>query len=148
MKKYILLLSLFAIAMAAQSQTLVLVDGDTIDFKNKAFTITTNSNRVSFVTNDTVLTFDIRELSTLRFALSYSTGVSELDADETAILYDEENERVVVHNGDSNATLNIFDSKGALVKSTQGCETGLQELQPGIYIISYNKELNVKILKK
>lgn len=148
MKKYILLLSLFAIAMVAQSQTLVLVDGDTIDFKNKEFSITTDFNRVSFASNDTVLTFDIRELATLRFAAYYTSDIENIATDEATILYDEVNERVVVHNGDNNATLNIFDSKGTLVKSTQGCETDLQELQPGIYIVSYNNKLNAKIMKK
>ncbi len=148
MKKYILLLSLFAIAMAAQSQTLVLVDGDTIDFKNKEFTITTNFNRVSFASNDTVLTFDIRELATLRFAAYYTSDVENIAADEAAILYDEPGERVVIHGGAEDATIAIYNSNGAQVKKAKGKETGIKELQPGIYIVSYNNKLNAKIMKK
>ena len=154
MKKYIILFSLFVIGMAAHSQTLILVNGDSIDLKTD-FTITPKANtsywnydQIEFSTKDTVYNFDIRELATLRFAAYYTSDISNIKAEEAVILYDEPGDRVVVHNGTDNATITIYNSKGAFVKSTKGKEISTKGLYPGVYIVNYNNKSNAKILKK
>lgn len=154
MKKYIILFSLFVIGMAAHSQTLILVNGDSIDLKNdftitpKAYTSYWDYDQIEFSTKDTVYNFDIRELATLKFACYYTSSISNIKTQEAVILYDEPGDRVVVHNGTDNATITIYNSKGAFVKSTKGKEISTKELHPGVYIVSYNNKFNAKILKK
>lgn len=154
MKKYIILFSLFVIGMAAHSQTLILVNGDSIDLKNdftitpKAYTSYRDYDQIEFWTKDTVYNFDIRELATLKFACYYTSSISNIKTQEAVILYDEPGDRVVVHNGTDDATIAIYNSKGAFVKSTKGKEISTKELHPGVYIVSYNNKSNAKILKK
>ena len=157
MKKYIILFSLFIIGMAAHSQTLILVNGDSIDLKTD-FIITPKANtnyysardydQIEISTKDTVYNFDIRELATLKFAAYYTSSISNIKTEEAVILYDEPGDRVVVHNGTDNATIAIYNSKGAFVKSARGNEISTKGLHPGVYIVSYNNKSNAKILKK
>ena len=151
MKKYIILFSLFIIGMAAHSQTLILVNGDSIDLKTD-FIITPKANTNYYSardsTKDTVYNFDIRELATLKFAAYYTSSISNIKTEEAVILYDEPGDRVVVHNGTDNATIAIYNSKGAFVKSARGNEISTKGLHPGVYIVSYNNKSNAKILKK
>ena len=157
MKKYIILFSLFVIGMTAHSQTLILVNGDSIDLKTD-FIITPKANtnydspsyydQIEFWTKDTVYNFDIRELATLKFACYNTSNISNIKTQEAVILYDEPGDRVVVHNGTDDATISIYNSKGAFVKSTKGKEISTKELHHGVYIVSYNNKFNAKILKK
>ena len=124
MKKHIILLGFFALCITAQSQTLILVNGDSIKFeKNElkrivpiaAEGVAYNMNRIDFVTSSQTRTFDIRDLKTLRFADDYISGITEIVTDETKIYYDSQEQRVIRANGKRDASLKIYHPKRVLV---------------------------------
>ena len=157
MKKYIILLGFFALCITAQSQTLILVNGDSIKFeKNELKKIIPreaengvyNMNKIDIVTSKSSQRYDIRDLKTLIFAEDYVSGITEIATGETKIYYDSQEQRVIVANGKKDATLKIYDSKGVFAKSGTGCELSVADLAAGLYIVSYDDKLNVKIMKK
>ena len=157
MKKHIILLGFFALCITAQSQTLILVNGDSIKFEKKELKRIVpiaaegdayDMNKIDFVTSSQTRTFDIRDLKTLRFADDYISGITEIVTDETKIYYDSQEQRVIIANGKEDATLKIYNPKGVLVKSGTGCELSVTDLAAGLYIVCYDDKLNVKIMKK
>ena len=148
MKKYIMLLVLLAVGITAQAQILVKVNGEKIDFNGeKLRTITASYNKIYFSTEDATYSFDIRDLDALYFAETPSS-VEELPADEAAVVYDEQNDVVYVVNGEENAKLELYTAGALLVRSEKGNSMNLEGLSPGLYIVSYNNRMNVKILRK
>lgn len=148
MKKYILLLGILIVSLSAQAQALILVNGDTIKFENE-LTITQSIyyNELNFSTGNQRYTFDIREIECLDFAATY-TGIESISENETIIAYNAEEEKVIVINGSNDGEITLFDGKGTVVKSARGSETSVGDLAPGLYIVSYNRKINAKILKK
>ena len=157
MKKYIILLGFFALCITAQSQTLIMVNGDSIKFeKNELTRIVPRPsndfyymNKIDFYcTDDNYYSFDIRDLKTLKFADDYVSGITEIATDETKIYYNSQEQRVIVANGKEDAALKIYTLEGVLVKSGTGCELSVTELAAGLYIVSYDDKFNVKIMKR
>ena len=148
MKKYIMLLVLLAAGITAQAQILVKVNGETLNFnEDKLKVITADYNTVTFSTENRNYSFDIRDLDALYFAETPSS-VEALPEGQTAIVYDEQNDVVYVVNGEENATLELYTAGAVLAKSEKGHTLNLKGLAPGLYIVSYNNRINVKILRK
>ena len=148
MKKYIMLLVLLAAGVTAQAQILVKVNGETLNFnEDKLKVITADYNTVTFSTENRNYSFDIRDLDALYFAETPSS-VEALPEGQTAIVYDEQNDVVYVVNGEENATLELYTAGAVLAKSEKGHTLNLKGLAPGLYIVSYNNRINVKILRK
>ena len=149
MKRYLLFLGIFIAAMSVQAQTLVFADGDTLSFDNdKLKKIIPNKNILIFISeNDSTLEFNIKDIAYLDFAASY-TDIESIGSDETAIVYDDAKETVSVLNGGNNSEIAVYNDKGILVKSIRGNNLEVGDLKPGLYVVSYNRKLNVKILKK
>lgn len=148
MKKYILLLGILIVSLSAQAQALILVNGDTIKFEN-GLTITQGYNyyELNFSKGNQRYTFDMREIESLDFAATY-TGIESISDNETIIAYNAKEEKVIVINGGNDGEITLFDDKGTVVKSARGSETSVGDLTPGLYIVSYNRKINAKILKK
>lgn len=148
MKRYILVLGILLVSLSAQAQVLTLANGDTIKFENE-LTITQGNNysELNFSTGDQGYTFDIREIESLDFAVTY-TGIESISDNETIIAYNAEEEKVIVINGSNDGEITLFDDKGTVVKSARGSETSVGDLAPGLYIVNYNRKINAKILKK
>ena len=148
MKKYIMLLVLLAAGVTAQAQILVKVNGETLNFnEDKLKVITADYNTVTFSTENRNYSFDIRDLDALYFAETPSS-VEALPEGQTAIVYDEQNDVIYVVNGEENATLELYTAGAVLAKSEKGHTLNLKGLAPGLYIVSYNNRINVKILRK
>ena len=148
MKRYILVLGILLVSLSAQAQVLTLANGDTIKFENE-LTITQSIyyNELNFSTGNQGYTFDIREIESLDFAATY-TGIESISDNETIIAYNAKEEKVIVINGGNDGEITLFDDKGTVVKSARGSETSVGDLTPGLYIVSYNRKINAKILKK
>ena len=148
MKRYILVLGILLVSLSAQAQVLTLANGDTIKFENE-LTITQGNNysELNFSTGNQGYTFDIREIESLDFAATY-TGIESISDNETIIAYNAKEEKVIVINGGNDGEITLFDDKGTVVKSARGSETSVGDLTPGLYIVSYNRKINAKILKK
>ena len=161
MRKYIMLFALLTLCMTAKPQALILVNGDTIKFSKKELTRivprevygysyndVNNMNKLDFITSDSTITFDIRELKALDFAYEYVSGITEITAGETRIYYDNQEQRVIIANGKEDANLKIYNTKGMLIKSGTGSELSVADLASGLYIVCYDDKLNVKIMKR
>lgn len=143
-----MLLVLLAAGVTAQAQILVKVNGETLNFnEDKLKVITADYNTVTFSTENRNYSFDIRDLDALYFAETPSS-VEALPEGQTAIVYDEQNDVVYVVNGEENATLELYTAGAVLAKSEKGHTLNLKGLAPGLYIVSYNNRINVKILRK
>lgn len=143
-----MLLVLLAAGITAQAQILVKVNGETLNFnEDKLKVITADYNTVTFSTENRNYSFDIRELDALYFAETPSS-VEALPEGQTAIVYDEQNDVIYVVNGEENATLELYTAGAVLAKSEKGHTLNLKGLAPGLYIVSYNNRINVKILRK
>ena len=143
-----MLLVLLAAGITAQAQILVKVNGETLNFnEDKLKVITADYNTVTFSTENRNYSFDIRDLDALYFAETPSS-VEALPEGQTAIVYDEQNDVVYVVNGEENATLELYTAGAVLAKSEKGHTLNLKGLAPGLYIVSYNNRINVKILRK
>ena len=96
-----------------------------------------------------VITFDIGEIRVMGFAADF-TRIDELkQAGETAIAYDAAEQVVHIVNAEQGGgDIRIFTAEGKLVKRAQGVAISVADLDDGLYIVNYNKELNAKIIKK
>lgn len=93
------------------------------------------------------LTFDIDDIYMMGFAADF-TGIEEVEeAGEAAIVYDAKAHTVYVVNAEE-GIIRIFTAEGKLAKSAEGTSISVADLSDGLYIVSYNMELNAKIVKK
>lgn len=161
MKRYIFVAILGLIAATGLQAQVLVKHGEvkeTIDLNaDKVVKITfdvydqaSGGDIVTFVRQSgEVLTFDIDEIYALGFAPEF-TEVEAVEASgKTAILYDVANATIhIVNAEDEEAAIYVFNAEGRLVKSGKGCVLSVADLVDGLYIVSYNKELNAKIMKK
>ena len=96
-----------------------------------------------------VITFDIEEIRVMGFAADF-TRIDELkQAGETAIAYDAAEQVVhIVNAPQDGGDIRIFTAEGKLAKQAKGTAISVADLDDGLYIVNYNKELNAKIIKK
>lgn len=93
------------------------------------------------------LTFDIDEVSKMAFAADV-TKIDEMkQSGEAAIVYDVTTHTACAVNAEE-GVIRIFTSEGRLVKKVAGTTVSVADLNDGLYIVSYNMELNAKIVKK
>lgn len=161
MKRNILIAILCLIAATGlQAQVLVKhgENKETIDFgSDKLEKIVFNSNdyesngdNILFIfQSGNTITFDIDEIYALGFAADFTEIKEVTAAGETAILYDAATATVHIANAeDEKGSISIFNAEGRLAKSGKGTALSVADLTRGLYIVSYNQKLNVKIVKK
>ena len=145
MKRYILFVGMLVATLSAQAQILKLANGDSISLKEKNISvIIPQSSKLTFY-GDEQFTYDIRDIECIEFAKS-ATYIASIATDEVVIVFD--NNTVSAINGDENATMEVYDDKGILVKRAKGNSVAVGELADGLYIVRYNRKQTAKILKK
>lgn len=108
-----------------------------------------NGDDIHFVrqSGDT-LTFDIDDIYTMGFAEDF-TRIEELkETGDAAIVYDAAEHVVYVVNVEEKGIVRVFNGEGKPVKSSTGTSISVADLADGLYIVTYNMELNAKIVKK
>ena len=154
MKRNIFIAALMLLATVAQAQVLVKKDREHIKLTddNKlekiVFTHEYNGDGITFILQSgETMTFDIDELHSLGFAADY-TDIGEVKkSGKASIVYNAKAGTVHIINAQA-GDIHIFSSEGKLAKSVKGTTVNVNDLPKGLYIVSYNKELNVKIVKK
>lgn len=154
MRRNILLAMILLLAATAmQSQVLVKNDWEHIKLTDDKlekiiFTSEYNGEGITFVLRSgETLTFDIDELHSFGFASDYTDIETVRISGKTTIAYSEEAATVHIVNAEV-GDIHIFSSEGKWVKSTKGTAISVADLPKGLYIVSYNKVLNAKIIKK
>lgn len=96
-----------------------------------------------------VLTFTMDEVRVMGFAADF-TKVDEVEqAGKTVIAYDAAECMVhIVNAAEGGGDIIIYTADGKPVKRGQGITLSVDDLDAGLYIVNYNKELNAKIVKK
>lgn len=140
----------FLMGMTVQAQ--VLVDSDKVVNKfgtDKLVKMTFDGDSVTFETESgVVMNFDITQLHSVGFAEDY-TGIEDARLNgEAKILYDAAASVVYVAGSKAQGVTAVYNSEGRLVKVAKANTVSVAELPAGLYIVSYNKKLNAKILKK
>lgn len=154
MKRNILIAAILLLAATAtQAQVLVKQGKETIKFGDDklekiVFTGENYGDDIVFVRQSgKTLTFDIDELHSLGFADDYSNIETIKESGKATIVYDNKAQVVHIVNA-KEGNIHLFGSEGKLVKSAKGTSISVADLPKGLYIVSYNKELNAKIVKK
>ena len=109
-----------------------------------------NGDNILFVcqSGDSLI-FDIDELYALGFAEDYDNVENVIAAGKAAILFDAAAAMVYIVNvADEEGTVCVFNVEGRLVKRAKGTALSVGDLEDGLYVVSYNGELNAKIMKK
>ena len=157
MKRNILIAALCLAAMGTQAQVLIQHNGEKISFDNNklvkmvfdVYNTANNGDNILFIrqSGDT-LTFDIDEIYLLGFAKDFTNIEEVKESGEASIVYDATAHTVYVINVENEGRIHIFTSEGKLAKSAEGTSISVADLPTGLYIVSYNMELNAKIIKK
>lgn len=154
MKRNIFIATLLLLAATAtQAQVLVTQSKDIIKFGDDklekiVFTSENYGDDIIFVRQSgKTQTFDIDGLHSLGFADDYNNIETIKESGKTTIAYDNKAQMVHIVNAKEGNIL-LFGSEGKLIKSTKGTAISVSDLPKGLYIVSYNKELNAKIIKK
>lgn len=160
MKRFILLTTMLVLAVVSmQAQVLIKHDGnEKMEFgvdKLVKMEFTTydgdasNGDNILFVrqSGDTLI-FDIDEIYAMEFAGDFTKIDAILESGEAAIVYDAVAHRAYAANVEASGTIYVFTGEGKPVKSAEGNSISVADLPEGIYIVSYNMELNAKIVKK
>lgn len=108
-----------------------------------------NGDIIHFVrqSGDT-LTFDIDEIYLMGFAKDFTDIEDVKESGEASIVYNATAHTVHVINVEDGGEIHIFTGEGKLVKSANGTSINVADLPGDLYIVSYNMELNAKILIK
>lgn len=154
-KMLIILIGLIA-NVSLQAQVLIKHDCEKINFDNdKLLKIVFeeygayNGDGIGFVSQSgDTLTFDIDEIYVLGFAADFTDVEQVLQSGKITILYDAANATLHVVNATEKGVINIYDANGKNVKSGKGNTMSIGELPPALYVVSYNKVLNVKVMKR
>ena len=95
------------------------------------------------------LNLQMNEVHSFGFAEDYDKVEAITAMGQTAILYDAHAAIVyIVNPNEEESIIRIFNTDGKFVKSGKGTSLSIAELEEGLYIVNYNKELNAKIVKK
>ena len=96
-----------------------------------------------------VLTFTMDEVRVMGFAADFTNVDAVVQAGKTAIAYDAAECMVhIVNAQEGGGDIVIYTADGKPVKRGQGIALSVADLDAGLYIVNYNKELNAKIVKK
>lgn len=150
MKRHILLVILTWIGMTIQAQVLIDSNGNSIKFSDKKLThILFDKNDITFVNEaGDSLTFNIDEIHSLGFADDY-TAINELESVSKAVIaYDANAATVHIVGAKEEGEILLFNADGRLLLKVKGNKADLRKFPAGLYIVSYNKVLNAKIVKK
>ncbi|MBE6291096.1 MAG: hypothetical protein E7091_01570 [Bacteroidales bacterium] len=108
-----------------------------------------NGDNIHFVRQSgDMLIFDIDEIYLLGFAKDFTNIEDVKQGGKASIVYDATAHTVHVINVKDEGKIHIFTSEGKLAKSAKGTSVSVANLPNGLYIVSYNMELNAKIIKK
>lgn len=155
MKRNIFIAILCLMASAGlQAQVISNLDGEKIDVEKLVkivFDVYGNNNGedilLIFESGDT-LTFDIDDIPSFSFAPDIDAIGQIEQAGHTAIVYDAATTTVHIVNAGEEGVIRLFNAEGRLVKSVKGRTMTVADLVDGLYVVSYNQKLNVKIVKK
>lgn len=158
MKRNILLVAvLMLLAVNVQAQVIIKhVDKERIEFgSDKLVKMVFNSygenngDNIHFIrqSGDT-LTFDIDDIYTMGFAEDFTRIDEVKEIGDAAIVYDAAEHVVYIVNVEEKGVVRVFNAEGKPVKSTEGTMISVADLTDGLYIVTYNMELNAKIVKK
>lgn len=139
------------------AQTLVKTNGDTLRFDKtnplRKITATIEFsqgyNYVDlYLQNGAGVSFHVSDLDKILFADSEETAIEAIKTNKETIVYNAEANKVYVTNPKKDSSLMVYNIEGKCLRGVKGSELYLTGLPAGLYIVSYNNTLNVKILKK
>lgn len=159
MKRRALFLVLLMLGLGVQAQVIIKhgENGERIDFGNDKlvkmlFDVNgkNNGDDIEFVRQSgDILVFDVDEIYAMKFADDYSTIEDVKRVGEAAIVYDAASYRVYIVNvEEADGAICIFNAEGKPVKRAEGVSVSVADLPDGLYVVTYNMELNAKIVKK
>lgn len=158
MKRHIIFTIFILVAsLQLSAQILVKSNGDTLRFNKTnplrkitaTIEISQGYNHVwLYLQNGASGGFHISELEKLLFAESEETAIEAIKTNKEAVVYNAEANKVYVTNPKKDSSLMVYNIEGKCLRGVKGCELSLTGLPAGLYIVSYNNTLNVKILKK
>lgn len=159
MKRRALFLVLLMLGLGVQAQVIIKhgENGKQVDFGDDKlvkmlFDVDgkNNGDDIEFVRQSgDILVFDVDEIYAMKFAENYSTVEDVKRSGETAIAYDADAYRVYIVNvKETNGAICIFNAEGKSVKRAEGVSVSVDDLPDGLYVVTYNMELNAKIVKK
>lgn len=95
------------------------------------------------------LIFTMEEVRVMGFAADFTKVDEVAQAGKTVIAYDAAECMVhIVNAAEGGGDIVIYTAEGKPVKRGQGIALSVGDLDAGLYIVNYNKELNAKIVKK
>ena len=158
MKRHIIFTIFILVAsLQLSAQILVKSNGDTLRFNKTnplrkitaTIDISQGYNHVHlYLQNGASGGFHVSELDKLLFAESEETAIEAIKTNKEAVVYNAEANKVYVTNPKKDSSLMVYNIEGKCLRGVKGCELSLTGLPAGLYIVSYNNTLNVKILKK
>ena len=80
--------------------------------------------------------------------VAFGCSKKEKETNKETIVYNAEANKVYVTNPKKDSSLMVYNIEGKCLRGVKGSELYLTGLPAGLYIVSYNNTLNVKILKK
>jgi hypothetical protein len=158
MKRHIIFTIFILVAsLQLSAQILVKSNGDTLRFNKTnplrkitaTIEISQGYNHVYlYLQNGASGGFHVSELDKLLFAESEETAIEAIKTNKEAVVYNAEANKVYVTNPKKDSSLMVYNIEGKCLRGVKGSELYLTGLPAGLYIVSYNNTLNVKILKK
>lgn len=156
MKRNILLAIVMLLAATGmQAQVMFKHNGEKVDFMEDKLEVIlfdlygdNNGDNILFIRQSgEMLTFDIDDIRVMGFAADFSKVEKVKQSGEATIVYDAKEHIVYVVNAEE-GEIHLFTADGKLVKSAKGTTISVDDLDDGLYIVSYDMKLNAKILKK
>ena len=158
MKRHIIFTIFMLVAtLQLSAQTLVKTNGDTLRFDktNPLRKITATivpphgyNHVYLYLQNGASGGFHVSKLDKILFADSEETAIEAIKTNKETIVYNAEANKVYVTNPKKDSSLMVYNIEGKCLRGVKGSELYLTGLPAGLYIVSYNNTLNVKILKK
>lgn len=158
MKRHIIFTIFMLVAtLQLSAQTLVKTNGDTLRFDKtnplRKITATIEFSQgynsvALYLQNGEGVSFHVSVLDKILFADSEETAIEAIKTNKETIVYNAEANKVYVTNPKKDSSLMVYNIEGKCLRGVKGSELYLTGLPAGLYIVSYNNTLNVKILKK
>lgn len=158
MKRHIIFTIFMLVAtLQLSAQTLVKTNGDGLRFDKtnplRKITATIEFsqgyNHVNlYLQNGAGVSFHVSDLDKILFAEPEETAIEAIKTNKETIVYNAETNKVYVTNPKKDSSLMVYNIEGKCLRGVKGSELYLTGLPAGLYIVSYNNTLNVKILKK
>ncbi len=140
-----------ATAEEARYLVLTLADGTFREFQlSEKPVMAFDSNKLTVSTDATSAEFSSKEVKLFRF-LAEPTAIERVEAGRGVVVRHTDNTTVSLA-GVSNAAVSLYDAAGNLVSrqlpADGRVDVSLQTLTPGVYVLQYEKNSSIKIIKK